>query len=69
MTHKRMKWDDGLADIKELLRPNKNIQVLQLINKAPLNFKNRDFLDKRVYFKNEGIYYVYISQAPDSVRQ
>jgi hypothetical protein len=50
--NKRMKWDDGIAENIEIFRPNKHIQVVHLVNKAPLNFKNRDFVDKRIFFKH-----------------
>ena len=39
-----------------------------IVNKAPLNFKNRDFLDKRVFFKHNGSYYIYISSVPDDIQ-
>ncbi|CDW80080.1 UNKNOWN [Stylonychia lemnae] len=66
--NKRLKWDDGLAEYSELLKANKNVQVVYVVSKAPLNFKNRDFLDKRIFFKHEGAYYIYITSAPDSVK-
>lgn len=65
--NKRTKWDDGVAEHVEIMRPNKNIQLVWIVNKAPLNFKNRDFLDKRVFFKNKGVYYIYITSVPDEV--
>jgi hypothetical protein len=64
---KRSKWDDGLAENIEVSRPNKHMQVVWIVNKAPLNFKNRDFLDKRVFFKHNGVYYIYITSVPDDV--
>lgn len=39
-----------------------------MINKAPLNFKNRDFLDKRVFFNHQGCWYIYITSVPDEVK-
>ena len=62
-----MKWDDGVASNIEIFRPNKHIQVVHVVNKAALNFKNRDFIDKRLFFKHEGAYYIYISACPDEV--
>lgn len=67
-TTKRMKWDEGLATYQELSRPTKNCQVVYIVSKAPLNFKNRDFIDKRIYFKHQGIYYIYITSVPDEVK-
>lgn len=66
--NKRMMWDDGIASNIETHRPNKNIRVMHLVNKAPLNFKNRDFLDKRIFFKHQGAYYIYITSVPDQVQ-
>lgn len=60
-------WDDALLDNIEVQKPNKHVRLIQIVNKAPLNFKNRDFLDKRVFFKHNGVYYLYITFAPDNV--
>ena len=66
--NKRLKWDDGIAQNIEIGRPNRHISVVHVVNKAALNFKNRDFIDKRVFFKHQGVYYIYISSTPDEVR-
>lgn len=65
---KRLKWDEGLATYQEILKPNKYAQVVYVVSKAPLNFKNRDFLDKRIFFKHQGTYYIYITSVPDQVK-
>ena len=38
-----------------------------MINKAPLNFKNRDFIEKRIFFKHNDTYYIYITFVPDEI--
>ena len=67
-TKKRMTWDNGLADYSELCRPTEYIQIANVISKGKMNFKNRDFLEKRVHFEHEGAFYIYISFVPDNVR-
>jgi hypothetical protein len=64
---KRVLWDDGVEENLEIIRPSKYIQVHQVINKAPLNFKSREFIDKRIFFKHNGVYYIYMTFVPDSV--
>lgn len=32
-----------------------------------MNFKNRDFLEKRIFFKHNGAYYIYLTFIPDEV--
>lgn len=63
-----MKWDEGLATYEETHRVNDYVQVVYVVSKAPLNFKNRDFIEKRIYFKWEGCYYIYITAVPDDVK-
>ena len=65
--NKRTKWDDGVAHYEEVCRHNKYITIVYIQNKAALNFKNRDFIEKRVYFKENGVYYIYITFVPDEV--
>jgi hypothetical protein len=62
-----MAWDDALVDNIDLMKPNKNVTLVHIINKAPMSFQSRDFLDKRICFKHNGSYYMYISFAPDTV--
>ena len=50
-SNKRVIWDDGVEENIEIMRPNIFLQVHHVINKAPLNFKNREFIDKRISFK------------------
>lgn len=35
--------------------------------KAPFPYTNRDFLEKRIYFKNNGSYYCYFSSTQDYI--
>lgn len=66
-SNKRVVWDDGVEENIEIMRPNIYLQVHNVINKAPMNFKNREFIDKRISFKYKGVYYIYLSFIPDSV--
>lgn len=64
---KRKRWDDGLAQYEEVYKPSNNVQLVSIETKSPMNFKNREFLDKRIFFKEQGVYYIYITFAPDKV--
>jgi hypothetical protein len=33
-----------------------------------MNFKSRDFLDKRIYFKHDDTYYIYCSEVPNTLK-
>lgn len=65
---RRLQWDDGVISSKDIGKPHKHLQVVHCINKAPLNFKSRDFLDKRIYFKHADAFYIYVSDVPDTVK-
>ncbi len=63
-----MKWDDGIAAYDEISRPNQYCQVVHIVTKSPLSYKNRDFIDKRIYFKHQGVYYIYINFVSDDIK-
>jgi hypothetical protein len=64
---KRLKWDDGLEDFKELNRHSEHLQIVHVVNKAPFNFKSRDFIEKKISFSYKGDYYIYLTFVPDKV--
>lgn len=39
--------------------------MLYQMNKSPLNFANRDFLEKQIKFCSEGVFYCYYSFVPN----
>lgn len=62
-----MKWDDGIKETQDLIKTTKNVQIVHIETKSPLNFKNRDFIEKRIFFKENGTYYIYLTFIPDEV--
>lgn len=64
----RLCWDDGVASYTEVTCPSPHIQIANVISKGKMNFKNRDFLEKRVHFEREGVFYIYISFVPDHIK-
>lgn len=43
----------------------KNTFINYQLNKSPLNFANRDFVDKQVAFSSKGKFYSYYSSIPN----
>eukprot|EP00347_Sterkiella_histriomuscorum_P010811 403374833 len=68
LMEQRLKWDEGLAQYEEFQSINEYLQVVYVVSKAPMNFKNRDFIEKRIYFKHDGCHYIYITAVPDSIK-
>ena len=63
----RLKWDDDLENIHEIKRFSDHLLILHVVNKAPLNFKCRDFVEKRLSFSYKGAFYIYVTYVPDKV--
>ena len=61
----RIKWDDGLVSIEEIQKLTEHLQIVHVVNKAPLNFKSRDFVEKKICFSYKGAYYIYLTYVPD----
>lgn len=62
-TH-RKQWDKNILKY-ELTPVGNNVVMNYQLNKAPLNFQNRDFLDKQIKFSNDGKFYCYYSSIPN----
>jgi hypothetical protein len=63
----RTQWDKNVLayDIKDLsLEFSK---ILYQLNKSPLNFANRDFVDKHIKFSSDGVFYCYYSACADCI--
>lgn len=44
------------------------MSVIHVGVKAPFPYTNRDFIQKRIHFKNEGAFYSYFTSTRDSVK-
>ena len=62
-----MKWDEGVKFVKNLQKPTQNLQISHRENKSPMGFKNWDFVEKRIFFKDKDASYIYLSYIPDKV--
>ncbi|CDW87198.1 UNKNOWN [Stylonychia lemnae] len=61
----RMKWDKNVLKLEIITQEfNKNVWLNYQLNKSPLNFSNRDFLDKQIKFRDRNNFYCYYSTIP-----
>lgn len=63
----RLEWDEGIVSYTELAKSHPSLIVAHVVNRGKLNFKNRDFVEKRISFESNGIHYIYISYVDDQV--
>lgn len=62
----RIQWDKNILGLETKELSNGFSKIVYQLNKSPLNFANRDFVDKHVRFANNGVVYTYYSACPDS---
>ena len=63
----RKKWDKNVLKYEVTEVQGKNVCITYQVNKAPLNFKNMDFVDKQIKFSHEGKFYCYYSSVPNDL--
>jgi len=63
----RKRWDTTLTTYDEIFNPNPSTAVVYSINKAPSPLQNRDFIEKRILFRHNDIYYCYWSATPNEI--
>lgn len=61
----RKKWDKNLLKYEVIKIKNENVVLTYQLNKAPLNFQNRDFVDKQIKFSHNNKFYVYYTSIPN----
>ena len=65
---KRLKWDNSIRDYKIIERQNDEVYLLHYICKSPMIFvSERDVVDKRYDFYEDGIYYDFSSSVKDDL--
>eukprot|EP00347_Sterkiella_histriomuscorum_P003152 403365394 len=69
-TAHRQKWDKNVLKY-ELMETAKckNTALNYQLNKSPLNFSNRDFMDKQIKFSDKDTVYCYYSSLPSDEQQ
>jgi len=61
----RLKWDKNILKMEMMPFEHKNSFTNYQLNKSPLNFANRDFVDKQIAFADNGKFYSYYSNIPN----
>ncbi len=68
LTNRRLEWDQNLAIFKEITHISDDVSVIHCGLKSPNMFiQARDFVEKRIQFLENGMYYAYCSSVPDEV--
>jgi hypothetical protein len=64
----RREWDKNILLLDEIKNLSSEARIVHYALKAPLFFmKNKDFVEKRILFFNNGVYYGYSSSTPNDV--
>ena len=56
-----------IGEASVVSRVSEIMTVVHVGVKAPFPYTNRDFVEKRIYFKKDGAYYCYFSSTQDFV--
>ncbi len=59
-----MQWDKNVLNLVLTPMSQKHFNICYQMNKSPLNFANRDFVDKQVKISDNGVFYCYYSFIP-----
>ena len=64
----RTDWDKNIEIHEEVFKVSQEISIIHSALKSPNVFISaRDFIEKRIQFLDQGVYYSYSSSVPDSV--
>jgi hypothetical protein len=60
-----MAWDKNVLKYELTPLEQRNSVINYQMNKSPLNFANRDFVDKHLKFSSDGKFYCYYTCIPN----
>ena len=67
LNEKRTEWDKNILQQSEIAKVSGEVDLIYTLVKAPVIFmQSRDFIEKRIRFFHEGVYYTYSSSIPST---
>ena len=64
----RLTWDDSVREMELIEKVDEYIDTYYMLLNIPFPFQNREFLQKRVKFEEDGTFYMYFSTIPSDVQ-